>query len=332
MHNVSNRISLPSVHNYRTDKYENPNLAVKGETSIFMADLHSVHNSTHEIKRGSVLGRISDNLKQAWQGLQAPHNGQSSVDNGANEEETQPQEVFVQGEDLRLMAHNLSTSRGEEFKSDAWQGSLFKRVLVGISFLTWIGALGAGYKYFAGRYAFNANPAGNTEAFPFGTSVNPVAQQGSGGTLKDSFGNNIPTQSDNPGHSVRHRLSDLSEDTAPKPHSAALINNDVCSTQAMYDKCQTAHRDAAKRGIRISNLVLNVGKKPCYCPEAEENTRDENSPANAVWGHNYEFPTGYDPSGQSFIHPRTTREPPEDFFWGHNEGILTGYDPTLHQK
>lgn len=332
MHNVSNRISLPSVHTHRTDKYENPNLADKAETSILIEALDSVSNSTQEINRGSTLGRISDDLKQTWQRLQAAYNGQSYVDNGGNEEGTELQEVFIKGENLRSMANNLRTSGGDESGPDAWQGSLYKRVIMGVGLLTGVGAMGAGYNYFAGRYGSKANPAGNTVVFPFGNSVIPIAQQGSGGTLKDSFGNNLPTHYDNPGHSVRHRLSDLSEDTAPKPHSAALINNDVCSTQAMYDKCQTAHRDAAKRGIRISNLVLNVGKKPCYCPEAEENTRDENSPANAVWGHNYEFPTGYDPSGQSYIHPRTTREPPEDFFWGHNEGILTGYDPTLHQK
>lgn len=332
MYDVSNRLDVPSVHTYRTDKYENQNVADNGETSILMETLDSVRNSTQELNKGSTSGRISGYLYQTWQRLQTAYNGQSSVGNGGNEGGTELQEIFTEGENLRLMANSQHTSAGEESRSDAWKGSLFKRYLVGVGLLSGAGAMGAGYQYYAGRNAANANPAGNTRALSLGTSVEPATlQQGSGGTLEDSFGNYSLTHHDNTGNKVRHRSRALSNRALEHRNAAQSVNNNVCRTKVFYEKCQTAHKDAAKNGIMFNRLVLHVGKKPCHCPNADATRQELASMASADWGHNYEFPDGFDPLIQSF-RPLTTRRPPADFYWGNNVGILTGYDPTLHKK
>lgn len=291
--------------------------------SSLLTDIHSVRNSAHYLNKEST--KFYDYPKLLWQLLQTSYKEQPSRKNG--DEGTELREILTEGKNLHRMADSLHAPVDPDTVTGVWKGSLLKRCLIGIGILS--GGVVVGdtvYRYYAGKQASAAGPMGN--ATQLGMPL-----QSSGGTLENSFGDHLLPHHDDTGNRARHTLRDVSGDaTLSSKNTSLSMKKDVCSTQAMYTKCQTAHQNAAKKGIYFNRLVLNVGKKPCICPKAEAIIREENSPANAEWGHNNAFLTGFDPSGQSDNKPRTTRKPPADFFWGNNVGILTGYDASLHKK
>lgn len=298
--------------------------SAKVESSL-LTNIYSVRNGTESLNKDS--SSFYDYLKRPWQLLRSSYKQQPSREN--SDEGTELREILTEGKNLHRMADSLHTPADPDTITEVWKGNLLKRSLIGIGILSGGGVLaGTGYRYYAGKQASAACPVGN--------ATQPgMPLQSNGNTLENSFGNHSLPHHDDTGNCVRHRLRDVSGDATLSFKKTALpVKNDVCSTQAMYEKCQTAHQNAAKKGIYFKRLVLNVGKKQCICPKAEANISEDNSPANAAWGNNYAFPGGFDPSGQSYNKhgTTTTRKPPADFFWGNNVGILTGYDPSLHEK
>ncbi|WP_253378408.1 hypothetical protein [unidentified bacterial endosymbiont] len=155
MSDVNNDYAFSTVHFSETQNYGPESTEGNRESTLLTKALISVRNSSHRLNKGSTLAKMPTYLNQSWQWLRTPSDNPVSVVNGSGKEETELQEILIEGEKLRRLGDLLRAPKTEETVPHGWRDSILKRLLIGISL---IGASGyAEYRF------YNASPPSGSQ-------------------------------------------------------------------------------------------------------------------------------------------------------------------------
>ncbi|WP_258089413.1 hypothetical protein [Serratia liquefaciens] len=169
---------------------DDENIADNQESLPLTSSIISIQNTSENLSQANIftIEGVKRYLNQAYQKLWSS--------DSCSEERAELEEILSRGEELRFQAEKRSNPCNEEPVPHPWKGSILKRGLVSIGFLTGIGVTAGVIKHYSGRNAYS-EPKTSTD-------------EGQGGNLEDSFGDHA-VHHDDPRSEIRHKRQHFTE-------------------------------------------------------------------------------------------------------------------------
>ena len=249
-HTLKNSSSPPIPAGYKVNDDISQN---NSESSALTSEINFVGNSRQalSIQKNTSIPLTDGFLTRTWRSLQAS-DGEHSRGNISDEEGTELTEILTMGETLRQQANSLCAPSNEAPVPLAWKGSILKRCLVGVGFLTGAGVLGgagyAGYKYYNARAANTGAPGKGLQPGALHTTLEAVKMQESyGGSLEDSFGHHAlhhDASTNRTRHNRRHQPESAYNTTESKLNDDGSKNNVKSTLQKKNHRVKKLLRSA----------------------------------------------------------------------------------------
>ncbi|QJU41823.1 hypothetical protein [Serratia marcescens] len=169
---------------------DDENTADNQESLPLTSSIISIQNTSENLSQANIftIEGVKKYLNQAYQKLWPS--------DSCSEERAELEEILSRGEELRFQAEKLRNPCNEEPVPHPWKGSILKRGLVSIGFLTGIGVTLGVINHYSGRNAYS-EPKTSTD-------------EGQGGNLEDSFGGHA-VHHDDPRDESRHQRRHFTE-------------------------------------------------------------------------------------------------------------------------